>query len=84
VTIRGGAVRVKRGTASIRLSCPAISPASCTGSLALRTAKRIERAGRKHALQLGSARYKIAPGHSRTLKVRLAKGSRRLADRKGT
>jgi Ca2+-binding RTX toxin-like protein len=83
VTIRGGTVKVKRGTASIRVDCPAISPANCTGSLALRTAKRVKLAGLKVAVQLGSARYNIAPGDSRTLKVKLAKGSRRLAGRKG-
>jgi Ca2+-binding RTX toxin-like protein len=83
VTIRGGTVKVKKGIASIKLSCPAISPANCTGSLAVRTAKRIKLAGLKVALQLGSARYNIAPRASRTLKVRLAKGSRRLADNKG-
>jgi Ca2+-binding RTX toxin-like protein len=83
VTIKGGTVKVKRGTASIKLSCPAISPANCTGSLALRTAKGIRLAGLKVALQLGSARYKIAPGASQPLKVKLARGSRRLADGKG-
>ena len=83
VTIRGGTVKVKRGTASIKLSCPAISPGDCTGSLAVRTANRVKLAGLKVALQLGSARYNIAPGASRTLKVKLAKGSRRLADRNG-
>jgi Ca2+-binding RTX toxin-like protein len=83
VTIRGGTVKAKRGTASIRVGCPAISPANCTGSLALRTAQRVKLAGLKVAVQLGSARYNIAPGASRTLKVKLAKGSRRLAGRKG-
>jgi Ca2+-binding RTX toxin-like protein len=83
VTIRGGTVKVRRGTASIKLSCPAISPGNCTGSLAVRTAKSIKLAGLKAALQLGSARYKIAPGASKSLKVKLAKGSQRLADRKG-
>jgi hypothetical protein len=34
-------------------------------------------------LELGSARYDLAPGTSKTLKVKLAKGSERLADRKG-
>ena len=65
------------------MSCPASSPGNCTGSLALRTAKRVKLAGLKVALQLGSARYNIAPGASKTLKVKLAKGSRRLADRNG-
>jgi Ca2+-binding RTX toxin-like protein len=82
VTISRGTVKVKRGTASIKVSCPAISPGNCTGSLAVRTAKRIKLAGLKVALQLGSARYNIAPGASKTLKVKLAKGSRRLADNK--
>ena len=65
------------------MSCPATSPGNCTGSLALRTAKSVKLAGLKVTLQLGSARYNIAPGASKTLKVKLAKGSRRLADRNG-
>ena len=83
VTIRGGTVKVKKGTASIKLSCPAISPGNCTGSLAVRTAQRVKLAGLKVTLQLGSARYNIAPGASKTLKVKLAKGSQRLAGRNG-
>jgi Ca2+-binding RTX toxin-like protein len=82
VTISGATVKVKRGAASIKVSCPAISPANCTGSLTLRTAKRIKLAGLNVAVQLGSARYTIAPGASKTLKVKLPKGSQRLADRK--
>jgi hypothetical protein len=65
------------------VDCPAISPGNCTGSLALRTAERVKLAGLKVAVQLGSARYNIAPGASRTLRVKLATGSRRLAGRKG-
>ena len=83
VTIRRGTVKVKRGTASIKVSCPASSAGNCTGSLAVRTANRVKLAGLKAALRLGSARYDIAAGASRTLKVKLAKGSRRLADDKG-
>ena len=49
----------------------------------MRTAKAVRLAGLKVTLQLGSARYDIAPGASKTLKVKLAKGSRRLADGKG-
>ena len=65
------------------MSCPGDSSGNCTGSLAVRTAKGVKLAGLKAALQLGSARYNLAPGASKTLKVKLAKGSRRLADRKG-
>ena len=84
MTIRGGTVKVTKGTAPIKVSCPATSPGNCTGSLTLRTAKRRQaRAGCSAVLQLGSARYNLAPGTSTTVRVKLAKGSRRLADRKG-
>jgi Ca2+-binding RTX toxin-like protein len=83
VTIRGGTVAVKRDIASIKVSCPAVSPGNCTGSLTVRTAKAVKLGGLKAVLQLGSARYNLAPGATRTLKVKVAKGSRRLADRKG-
>ena len=81
VTIRGGTVKVKNGTASFKLSCPAGSPGNCTGSLAVRTAQRVKLAGLNVTLRLGSARYTIAPGRSKTVKVKLAKGSQRLAGR---
>jgi hypothetical protein len=84
VTIRGGTVKVKRGgAASIRVSCPVASPANCTGSLALLTAKRIMLAGLKVTLQLGTTHYDLVAGASSTLKVKLAKGSQRLADSNG-
>jgi Ca2+-binding RTX toxin-like protein len=83
VTIRGGTVKVKRGIASIKVSAPATAPGNSTGSLAVRTAKPVRLAGLKVTLQLGSKRYNIAPGASQTLKVKLAKGSRRLAGRNG-
>src|SRR5215208_5875950 len=66
LTIRRGAVKVKKGTASIKVSCPAISAGNCTGSLTVRTAKRVKLAGFKVTVQLASARYTIAPGASKT------------------
>jgi Ca2+-binding RTX toxin-like protein len=75
VAIKGGTVKVSKGIASIRLTCPAMSSGNCTGSLVVRTAKGAHR--------LGSARFNIAPGSSRTVKVRLAKGSARLTGGKG-
>jgi Ca2+-binding RTX toxin-like protein len=83
VTIRGGTVKVRKGTASIRLSCPASSPSNCTGSLAVRTATGVRLGGLKVVVQLGSARFDIAAGVSKTLRVKLAKGSERLARPKG-
>jgi Ca2+-binding RTX toxin-like protein len=83
VTIGGGAVKVSKRTAPIQVSCPATSPANCTGSLAVLTAKRVKLAGLRAVVQLGGAPYDLAPGVASTLKVKLAKGSRRLADNKG-
>jgi len=83
LAIMGRVAKVRRGRAPIKVSCPAASPGNCTGSLALRTAKRVRFAGLKAVLELGSTRYNLAPGASRTLKVKLASNSRRLADREG-
>ena len=83
MTIAGRTVKVRRNTAAIKISCPATSASNCTGSLVLRTAKAAKLAGRKAILRLGSARYDLAPGTSKTVKVKLANGTKRLANRKG-
>jgi hypothetical protein len=83
VAIRGGVIKVKSGTASIKLTCPAGASGNCTGSLALRTAKPVRLAGVKAILELGTARYTIAPGAAKTVKVKLVKGSNSLANRNG-
>jgi hypothetical protein len=68
---------------TIRVSCPAISPGNCTGSLTLRTAKTVRIARHKLVLRLGRVHYDLAPGSSSLLRVKLAARTRRLADRKG-
>jgi Ca2+-binding RTX toxin-like protein len=83
VTLGGGTVKVKRGVASIKVSAPAGASTNSTGSLAVRTAKAVRLGGLKAVLQLGSARYSVAPGASRRIKVKLPRGTNRLADRKG-
>ena len=85
VGVKGGTVKVSRGnhTAAIKVNCPAGSPGNCTGSLVLRTAGVVHHRGVKAVLELGSARYDVAPGTSATVKVKLARGVQRLADRKG-
>src|SRR5215211_6465602 len=82
VTIGGGKVKVKSGVALIKLRAPAGASGNSTGTLTLDTAKAIRLAGLKVAVQLGSSRYNLAPGASKTLKVKLAKGSQRLASSK--
>ena len=65
------------------MSAPAGASGNSTGSLTVRTAKAVRLGGLKAVLQLGSARYRIAPGASRTIKVKVPKGTNRLAGRKG-
>jgi Ca2+-binding RTX toxin-like protein len=83
VTLGGGTVKVKRGVASIKVSAPAGASTNSTGSLTVRSAKAVRLGGLKAVLQLGSTRYDIAPGGERTLRVKLAKGTKRVADSKG-
>ena len=83
VTIRGGTVKVSKRIASFRVSCPAGSAVNCTGSLALRTATSVKLGRLKVVVQIGTARYDVAPGASKTVKVKLARGVEHLADRKG-
>ena len=85
VTIAGGTVKVSKNKriASIKVTSPADSPGNSTGSLALRTAGPVKLAGLRAPVQLGSARYDVAPGTTRTIKVKLPRGVQRLANRKG-
>jgi Ca2+-binding RTX toxin-like protein len=83
VAITGGVIKVKSGTASIKVTCPAVASGNCTGSLALRTAEPVKLAGVKAILQLGTARYTIASGAAKTVKVELVKGTKSLANRNG-
>jgi hypothetical protein len=83
VTITGGTVKSRGNSASITVRCPAASVGNCTGSLSLRTAGSVRFGGLRAVLELGSARYDLAPGASKTLKVKLVRGIRRVADRNG-
>jgi Ca2+-binding RTX toxin-like protein len=81
--IAGGMLKVRDGRATIKLRCSATSSGNCRGTLSVRTARRVRFAGLSSVLSLGSARFDIAPGATKTVTVKLAKGTGRLADRKG-
>jgi Ca2+-binding RTX toxin-like protein len=78
VIIARGAVKVRNGTAFIKVSCPKTSTGNCSGSLTLRTAKHVQLAGQKVSLELGRTSFNLRPGASRTLKVKLVRGSQRV------
>ena len=83
VTIRSRTARVTGGRASIKVACPATPAGACVGRLTLVTPKRVTIAGRKLVLELGSTRYDLRPGATATLRVKLRRASRQLADRNG-
>jgi Ca2+-binding RTX toxin-like protein len=71
---------VKRGVASLKMSCPA-GTTGCNGKVTLIT-KSIKFGPFRGALVLGSKSFKIDAGKSATVKVKLIKGASKLAKRK--
>jgi Ca2+-binding RTX toxin-like protein len=76
-------VKVRKGIAAVRVSNPAGSGSRNAGTLTIRTAHSVRVGGLRAVLQLGSRHYSVAPGTTRTVRVRLSNGIRRLDDRRG-
>ena len=76
----GKNAKVKRGVASLKMSCPA-GTTGCNGKVTLLT-KTIRIGAFRGALVLGSKSFKIDAGKSATVKVKLIKGASKLAKRK--
>jgi Ca2+-binding RTX toxin-like protein len=72
--------KVKRGVASLKMSCPA-GTSGCNGKVTLVT-KTLKFGPFRGALVLGAKNFKIDAGKSATVKVKLIKGAQRLAKRK--
>jgi Ca2+-binding RTX toxin-like protein len=75
------AAKVKKGTVSLKLSCPA-GTSGCTGSISLLTAKAFKLGKVKTQLSLGRANYSLTAGQTKTIKLKLASGTARLASKK--
>jgi Ca2+-binding RTX toxin-like protein len=73
--------KVSKGVAQIKVSCPA-GTAGCTGSIALFSSKTIKVGKLKAKLELGRATFNVAAGQSKTVKVKLAPGTAKLAKKK--
>ena len=75
-----GKVKVRGGRASVRLavSCPAAEPGGCKGTLALFTARPVKVGGDRLIVRLGGASYSLRAGETKTLKIKLPKGVRKL------
>jgi hypothetical protein len=72
---------VKKGVASIKLTCPA-GTSGCSGTLILFTSKSVKDSPFSGQALLGRKAYSIAAGQTKTIKVKLAKGTAKLAKKK--
>jgi Ca2+-binding RTX toxin-like protein len=75
------AAKVKKGIVSLKLSCPA-GTTGCKGSISLLTAKSFKLGKVKTQLSLGRATYSLNAGQTKTIKLKLASGTARLASKK--
>jgi Ca2+-binding RTX toxin-like protein len=75
------AAKVKKGVVSLKLSCPA-GTTGCKGSISLLTAKAFKLGKVKTQLSLGRANYSLTAGQTKTIKLKLASGTARLASKK--
>jgi CSLREA domain-containing protein len=85
VVIRRGKVSVKKGVAGVKVTCPAGTVGACSGKLTLTaTVKRASksRTAATKRITLGSATFTIAPGATKTVRVKLKKTARSLLARK--
>jgi hypothetical protein len=73
--------KVKKGTATLRLSCPA-GTTGCNGSVTLLTTKGLKAGKLKGALVLGRKTYALQAGETKSIKVKLAAGTANLAKKK--
>jgi hypothetical protein len=73
--IAGAKLRDKHGEAKVKLTCEHVL-ASCEGRLTLTSRG-------KHAVALGTARFTLSRGKSKSIKVRLSKQALRKLDRHG-
>jgi hypothetical protein len=76
---------VKGKFAYVTVSCPATNPSACAGTLVLNAVKK-HRTGKKasaaRATRLGKAKFRIAKGKSKAVKVKLTRKAQKLIARK--
>jgi Ca2+-binding RTX toxin-like protein len=77
----GKTVKVKKGVASLTVSCPG-GTAGCNGTVSLLTAKPVKLGRVRAQLLLGRASFALKAGETKTIKVKLASGAAKLAKKK--
>ena len=77
VRLRRQTVAVKGGRATVELTCPKGTPPPCRGKLTLRAKRRTAR-HRTATVTLGAANFRISPGATAKVRVKLSRKARRL------
>jgi len=72
---------VKKGIAGIKISCPA-GTSGCTGAVSLFTTKALKAGKVRGQVLLGRQAYSLKPGETKTINVKLASGTAKLAKKK--
>jgi hypothetical protein len=82
VKLLGGAFSVQNGAVKLKVTCPPGRFAECVGTDTLSTIKAFAVAvKRRHRVSLGSARFSIPAGQTRTVAIRLTRKARILLAR---
>jgi hypothetical protein len=83
----GRALRVSaNGTVRIEVECPATATERCRGTIRLELGRRAREstASAAGAVVIARARFSVAPGRKRAVKLRLSRSGRRLLRKRGT
>ncbi|MDQ2622902.1 MAG: DUF11 domain-containing protein [Actinomycetota bacterium] len=76
--LAGRTSTTRSGVVTVWLSCPKAAPSRCRGNLTLKTAGKVRVSKRKKAkLNLGKARFAVAPGRNSPVRITLRKAGRK-------
>jgi hypothetical protein len=70
-----------KNTVTVRMSCGAVEPEQCLGTLTLASAKKLGR--KRRVLKLGSAEFGINPGRPKNIKIKVSRSAAATVRRLG-
>jgi hypothetical protein len=78
-------VRLTRGrNLRLRLRCGSLEPEPCAGVLSLQTVTRNRKAGRRRRARLAMARFRVQPGRTAWIRLRLSRSAAHALRRSGS
>jgi hypothetical protein len=80
---RRGRRLARTGSIRVRVRCRADEPETCVGVLRLSTWRRFKTSTGLRRIRLGGAKFRMSPGTTKRVRVRITRRGRRLVRRKG-